>query len=263
MDGRPEVSPPGAGWPTPPGAIPPPPAPGAPGAIPPASSPDAPAPPPPAADDEGGHRGIALLLAATAIAAAIVAAVSSSLASQAADAWQQAMRLDVKRAAVAVSDIQLIYQAEIPQAVAVLSARLQEERLREAAATATGPVAVALTTEADAQKSVADTIGASVPLASEDAYRLPDGAINLSQRLADRRMETPDLVAIDPDAVQAHGDALAARASSMTFALWPLAFAAMLGALAEPFRRQRRLLVALGTASFGIGVLVALLAGVL
>jgi hypothetical protein len=217
----------------------------------------------PATDDGGGHRGIALLLAATAIAAAIVAAMSSGLASQAGDAWQSALRQDAKRAAAATSDIQFIYQTEVPQAVAVLGARLQEARLREAALTATAPVAAALTTEADAQKGVAEAIGASVPLVADDTYLLPDGARNLSQRLADRRAETPDLVAINPETALAEGDALAAQASSMTLALWPFAFAAMLGALAEPFRRQRRLLLALGTASLGLGVLVALAAGVL
>jgi hypothetical protein len=218
--------------------------------------------PKPAVEDESSHRGIALLLAATAIAAAIVAAVSSSLGSSAGDAWQSALRLDAKRAAAATSDIQLIYQTEVPQAVAVLGARLQEARLREAAAAATGQVAAALTTEADAQKGVADTIGAGVSLAG-DAYLLPGGGRNISQRLADLRAETPDLVAVDPEAAQAEGDALAAQATTMTFALWPFALSALLGALAEPFGRQRRLLLALGTASFGIGVLVALASGVL
>jgi hypothetical protein len=261
MDGRPHGAPP-APPPGPPG--PPPPAPqAAPG---PSSMPIAvevvPPPALPAESEDGGHRGIALLLAATAIAAAIVAAMSSGLSSQAGDAWQSALRQDAKRAAAAISDIQLIYQAEIPQAVGVLSARLQEARLREAAAAATGEVATALTIEADAQKGVADAIGASVPLVADDTYLLGDGARNLSQRLADRRDETPDLVAIDPDVAQAEGDALAAQASSLTFALWPLAFAAMLGALAEPFRRQRRLLLALGTVSFGVGVLVLVATGV-
>lgn len=211
-----------------------------------------------ASGDESSHRGIALLLAAAAIAAALVAAISSSLASEAGDAWQSALRQDAKRAAAATSDIQLIYQAEVPQAVAVLGARLQESRLREAAAIATGPVAAALSTEADAQRGVAEAIGGSVPLVADDTYLLPGGARNLSQRLADRRAEMPDLVAIDPEAALAEGDALAAQASSMTFALWPLAVAALLGALAEPFRRQRRVLLALGTASLGLGVLVAL-----
>jgi hypothetical protein len=265
MDGRPPGTPPGPP-PGPPGL--PPPAPqerSGPASVPIAVEvvpPTAGAPGPTEAE-EGSHRGIALLLAATAIAAAIVAAMSSSLSSQAGDAWQSALRQDAKRAAAAVSDIQLIYQAEIPQAVGVLSARLQETRLREAAAAATGQVASALTIEADAQKGVADAIGASVPLVAGDAYLLDGGARNLSQRLADRRNESPDLVAIDPEAAQAEGDALAAQASSMTLALWPLALAAMLGALAEPFRRQRRILLALGTASFGIGVLVVVATGVL
>jgi hypothetical protein len=220
------------------------------------------APIPEPADDEGGHRGIAVLLAATAIAVAIVAAVSSGLSSQAGDAWQSAVRQDAKRAAAATVDIQLLYQTEVPQAVAVLSARLQEARLREAATSATGAVAAALATEADAQQGVADAIAGSVALVADDRYLLPGGGRHLSERLADLRAETPDVVAIDPDATMAEGDAIAARASSLTFALWPLALAATLGALAEPFRRRRRLLLALGTACLGAGVLVAVAAGV-
>ncbi len=276
MDGTPGGPPPAAGgWPTPPGTSLPPPAPGPRPPAPAPASPAAPAPvavgimpppastPAPASDDGGSHRGIALLLAAAAVVAAIVAAMSSGLSSQAGDAWQSALRLDAKRAAAATNDIQFIYQTEIPQAMAVLSARLQEARLREAAAGATGDVAAALLVEADAQKGVADTIAATIPLVADDTYLLPGGARNLSARLADKRMEYPDLVAIDPEAQQAEGDALAAQASSLTLALWPLAFAAMFGALAEPFRRQRRLLLALGTASFGAGVVVALMTGVL
>lgn len=214
----------------------------------------------PAAESEHGHRGVALLLAATAIVAAIVAAASSSLSSSAGDTWQSALRTEAKRSAAAMKDIQTLYQTEVPQVLAVLSARAQEAQLRAAAASATGAAQQALATEADAQKAVADTLAGSVDLAGE-AYALPDGSVNLSARLTDIRGKDPALVALDPDAIMAEGDVLAARATSITFALWPLAFAALFGAMAEPFRRQRRLLLALGTVSFAVGVVVAAAAG--
>jgi hypothetical protein len=210
-------------------------------------------------DHASGHRGVAILLAATAIAAAVVAALSSGLASQAGDAWQSALRTEAKRSAAAIIDIQTVYQAEVPQAVAVLSARLQETRLRESAAAAVGQAATALTVEADAQASVAGAISGSIPLVADPAYAFAGNAVNLSQRLADVRAGNPDLVALDPDAIQAEGDALAAQASALTLALWPFAFAALFGAIAEPFRRRRRLLLGLGTASLVLGVVVVLI----
>jgi hypothetical protein len=265
--------------PLPPGAPLPPPAPPAdPGA--PVTPPVTPVPPPAAqawaprtvsvevveppataprhTDDGGGHRGVAILLAVTAIAAAIVAALSSGLASQAGDAWQSALRTETKRSAAAVTDIGSVYQTEIPQAVAVVSARLQEARLREAAAGAVGQVAAALTVEADAQKGIAEAVSGMVPLASDATYALPGGGLNLSQRLADVRSTNADLVALDPDAIQAQGDAFAAQATSLTLALWPFAFAALFGVMAEPFRRRRRLLLGLGTASFVLGIVIVL-----
>lgn len=208
-------------------------------------------------DDGGSHKGVAILLAAAAIVAAVVGARSTGIASDATDTWQSALRMDIKRSAAALEDIRYLYQSEVPQAVLVMSTRLQEAELRSAAAATTGSSVLALTLEADAQAGLLTAVGGTNDLTGKSRYALDGGGVNLALRLADIRGENPDLVALDPDTIQATGDALAAKASSMTIALLPLGFAALFGAVAQPFNRRRRLLLALGTTALAIGIVIA------
>ncbi|MEI7745193.1 MAG: hypothetical protein WCK58_15765 [Chloroflexota bacterium] len=214
------------------------------------------------ADDGGGHRGVAVLLALTAILAAVIGARSTALANSASDDWQSALRTEVKRSTAAISDIHLLYQAEIPAAVNVLSFRLQETEARSAAAAATGSDAIILGEEADTAKSVLSAVEPSVELAKPE-YALPGGGVDIGKRLATLRAEDPKLVALDPDAIQAEGDALGAKASWMTLGLLPLGLAALFGALAQPFGGSRRLLLGMGGMSLAGGALIAAIVEVL
>ncbi len=261
--------------PGPPPAAPPPaaPPPGPPQAPPPQVAPPQVAPPqvaPPAGEhphethaEHESHRGVALLLGAVAILAAVVGARATALASSAGDAWQSALRTEVKRSTGALEDISYVYQTEVPVGVVVMGGRLKADELRKAAAQATGPAAASLSMEADISDGVVKAVEGSAPLVTDPAYALPNGGVDLGRRLADRRNEAPDLVALDPDALQEEGDHLGAKASSMTIALFPLGLAALFGAMAQPFGRARRLLLGAGASALGIGAAIAILVEVM
>jgi hypothetical protein len=208
-------------------------------------------------DDGESHRGVALLLGAVAIVAALVGARATALSSDAGDAWQSALRTEVKRSAGALHDISYLYQVEVPPVFTIIGGRMQEAELRSAAANTGGEAARVLTMEADVQAGLVKAIEGSYKLATNDAYALPSGGVDIGLRLADLRNQAPDMVALDPDVIQATGDALGTKGSSMTIALMPLGFAALFGALAEPFRRRRRALLVLGTAASGLGLIIA------
>jgi len=199
---------------------------------------------------------VALLLGTVAVVAALVAARASALSSDATDAWQSALRTEVKRATAAIEDIRYLYQAELPPTMVILAGRVQVEELRAAAVTS--PAASVLAMEAEIQAGVVAATEGAFELATDPAYALPDGGLDLGRRLADLRMETPDLVALDPGAIAAAGDRLGAKAGSMTFALLPLGVAALLGAAAQPFGRARRWLLGGGTAALALGAAIAL-----
>ncbi|HYO44452.1 MAG TPA: hypothetical protein VES19_14740 [Candidatus Limnocylindrales bacterium] len=205
------------------------------------------------------HRGVALLLGLVAVLAAIVGARSTALANDAGDLWQTALRTEVKRSTGALEDIRYVYQAELPVAVVVMGERLKADELGTAAGAASGEVATTLAMEAAIERGVATAIEGSAPLVTEPGYALPGGGVDLGQRLADQRAETPDLLDLDPGALAAEGDHLAGKGSSMTLALLPLGLAALLGAMAQPFWRWRRPLLGAATGAMGTGLAIALM----
>lgn len=214
----------------------------------------------PAATTDGredrGSRAIAVLLGLAAILTAIIGVRATALGSDASDAWQEALRIETKRAAGALVEIRWLYQTELTQATRVLEARELGDSFR-AAAGEPGVASRALVLEADVQDRVLDALGSSSELATDPYYALPAGGIDLGRRLADLRGTSPDIVALDPDALQASGDALAARALRMTLVLVPVAVAALFGALAQPFARRRRVLLGLGALALGIAAVSA------
>jgi hypothetical protein len=213
-------------------------------------------------DDGSSHRGVAVLLGAAAITAAVVGALAAGLSSDATDAWNSAVRSELKRATGAVEDVRFVYQAEFGQALTVISARSQAAAY-SAAAAADPTYAAAMTIAANGQLNAASAMEPSIPLVSESKYALGDGGVDLGKRLADQRAEAPDLVAINPDATQSQGDALAAKASWLLTSLLPLGACALVGTLAQALRRWRRPLLGVGTVLLGIGVVVAAAAEVL
>jgi hypothetical protein len=206
---------------------------------------------------EHGARSVALLLGAAAVLAAIVGARAAALTNEAGDAWQEALRTETKRAAAALQDTQVVYSEELQPALQVVEARLLRDEMEAAAAATSGAVARALRIEAEVQAAVIDTIEPTSELATAPEYALPAGGVDLGRRLADARAAKQDVVALDPDAVMAAGDARAGLASAMMLALLPVSIAALLGALAQPFARRRRLLLGAGLVALGTGAAVA------
>ena len=100
-------------------------------------------------------------------------------------------------------------------------------------------------------------------LTATPQYALPSGGLDLGKRLADVRATSPDMVALDPDVIQATGDRQANRARLMVLAALPIGIAALLGVMAEPFRRRRRILLAGGAVALAIGAAMAVAVEVL
>ncbi len=203
--------------------------------------------------DEGGGHAVAVLVAIAAIVAAILGANAAILASDSSDSWQSAVRQEVKRDAALVEDVRFVFGDEGRNAFRVAQARVRADAYRTAAATATDPVKTALTTEAAALDQVAGALEGSADLVSNPAYGLPDGGFDMAKRLTDIRNEHPDLIATNPDAAQAAGDASATKSTRMLAAAIVVAFALFFGAVAEVFSRQRRWLLTLGVIALVVG----------
>jgi hypothetical protein len=205
-----------------------------------------------------GQIGVAVLLTAAAIVAGIIGTRASFLAEQASDKWQSSLRTEIKRAAAALNDIDSLYQTELPVAVWILQAQIAQLKLQAAASVTSGAEQHALELEAAAQGQVVTNLIPSSELAGQSRYGLPTGGFDLGKRLADKRAASPALLALDPDVLQAAGDQLSKRAQLLTLALIPTSFSALLGVLAQPFGRRRRLLLAGGTIALAVGVVMGL-----
>ena len=214
-----------------------------------------------------GSKGVAaVLLAIAAIMAAAVGARASIVSSDASDAWQSALRTEVKRSVAAVNDVSFLYLTEYPQATRVLPAKLIGDALRAAAAGQGKAVAQALEDEAALQLGLVDALSATNPLTADSAYVLPSGGFDLGRRLAVIRSggsEGPELLALDPDGLVATGDRLADKAMLLACALIPIGLCAFLGILAVPVRRRRRMLLAGGVVVLICGAAMALAVEVL
>jgi hypothetical protein len=203
-----------------------------------------------------GHPGVAVLLASAALLAGVISIGASIASSAAGDSWQAALRMEVKRSAGAMNDGTNLYQAELPIANRILEARTLSTELKAAALSAPAPVRDELLAEARIQDSIVGLAG-SLDLTAE-TYRLPSGGYDLGKRLADLRATAPDLLALDPDAMQAAGDRQANKALLLTYTLLPTGAAAIFGVLAQPFLLRRRLLLSVGTSLVVFGAAAAL-----
>jgi hypothetical protein len=206
---------------------------------------------------DGGNGRVAILLAVAAVVAAIIGARASLMSSDANDSWQSALRTEVKRSAGAMDDAQLLYQSDLPTAVRVLQAQILAKRLQAAEPGQSPAVQHALEVEAGVQSQLAEALAPSSDLASGSTYSLPSGGYDLGKRLADIRSKSPDLVALDPDALEWTGDGLAQKALLLTFALVPTSLCALLAVLAQPLRRYRRVLLGSGVVALAAGVAIA------
>jgi hypothetical protein len=208
-----------------------------------------------------GSLGVALLLAAAAVAAAIVGVRVSSVSGEASGHWQSAVRLEVKRSTSAQETVRYLYNTEVPLAITIIRARLVLQVLDQIPATM-GPEYTAVAIEKSVQTEILKALEPSSDL-TKPAYALADGGVDLGKRLTDLRAGTPDDLKIDPDATQVPGDALSGKVVRMSLVLVLFGVCGLLGALAQTFAPLRRRLLQAGTSVLAAGVFLAAVVEVL
>jgi hypothetical protein len=207
---------------------------------------------------EHGHTGVAILLTVAAIVAALIGVGAALTSSAASESWQSALRTEVKRSAGAMDDVRYMYQAELPIAIRIVEARIVESELLAASQGASGATKQALLMEASVQAQIVSALAPSSVMATTAEYTLASGGLDLGKRLAALRAQSPSLLALDPDGLEATGDRLANKAELLMTALLPTSAAAFLGVLAQPFKRRRLLLLRLGSVALAGGAVMAL-----
>ncbi|MGA3056469.1 MAG: hypothetical protein ABSE70_00315 [Candidatus Limnocylindrales bacterium] len=205
---------------------------------------------------EAGQRGVALLLAAAAVAAAVVGARVSFVSGDASGHWQSTVRLEVKRSTGAQENVRYLYETEVPVAIQILRSRLVLQKL-EAIPAAQGGTSDVVAIEKSVQTEILRALEPSLDL-TKPAYSLSGGGVDLGKRLADLRAAEPDILAVDPNAAQAAGNRLSNKAVLMSLALVPFGVCGMLGALAQAFASRRRVLLRSGAVTLAAGLLLAL-----
>jgi hypothetical protein len=214
---------------------------------------------PPTKDRVG--RGVAVLLALAAAAAALIGGRASLVSSSASGSWQASVRQEVKRSAATVEDVRYVFTVVAPQAVDVVAARIQAEKLRGVGGSRGGLLRELLVQEARVRETFADTFAEANDLVV-DRYRVGEG-YDVWRFLAATRRANPELLAVDPDEPMAHGDEATSRARRGVAATIPVAGAFLAGALAQGFPGRRRILVVLGFVLLAAGVIGAVLVEVL
>jgi hypothetical protein len=209
-------------------------------------------------DDDAGARWVAVLLAFAALLAATLATRAAFLSDDASDAWQTALRQELRRSVAALTDIRYVYGPLGDMTFMIATQEVLAEEYRSGAQGAEPAFADVLEAEARVHEGVVEAMLPSLEIAG-DPPRLEGGGFDLGGALAAERERMPDLVAIDPDASQAEGDRLARQATLTLAASLPVGFAFLAGALAMPYRRHRRLLMTVGWAACGVAIVAALM----
>lgn len=207
---------------------------------------------------EGGPGpGVAILLAAAAVATAVIGGRAAFMSADASSNWQASVRSQVKQAAAYVEDIRYLYTVETPQAVQVAEAQARAKELAAAARSSTGQNQSLLTVEQSIAANVAGTLSPNFALTADPKYQLPGGGFDVTRRLADIRNENPALVALDPGGIARVGDHFALRSIRLVACTVLVAGAFLFGALAQGFRRLRRPFLGVGTLLLAAGVVAA------
>ena len=147
-----------------------------------------------------------------------------------------------------VGDVQRLYQEDVAVAHRIAEAHLLAEAMTGASERERSDTAELLRSEAQAQATLADVLAEASPLAEGDPRRTIrlDGA-DLLARLAEIRAErSSGLASLDPDGTQAQAEEQAEASSLLAAAVIPVAFAFLVGALAEVFSGARRALLGVG-----------------
>jgi hypothetical protein len=214
-----------------------------------------------APEEDPDRRPVAFLLAAAAGLAAILAMWAAFLSDEAAGARQSALRSELQRAAVLLMDVRQVYGSEGAQAFSIAARETLADQMRARARVEPDAVARTLEAEADVQMAIVEQVKPATELTA-GGYELAGGGYDLVARLVHYRRAAPDIVALDPDGLLRQGDRAARRALGTVWAAIPVAFALLAGSLAMPYRRRRRMLLALGWLALATGALVAIGLGI-
>ena len=201
---------------------------------------------------------VAILLAVAAVLAALIGARAAIIGDEGSDTWHSAVREDVKRGTAMVEDVRFIYAEEAPASLQVVEARTRARELRRVARGG-GEFRDLLSAEAATQQRLPQTYERASAIAKDPKYATRSGGYDILERLADRRAEHPDLVRLDPDAIESRGSDRTREAALLVAATILVAIAFLLGALAEGFRAWRRRLVPAGFVFAGLGLVTALI----
>jgi hypothetical protein len=196
---------------------------------------------------------IGILLAAAALFAAIFGSYASVLLSRAESAWQESVRLDIKRAGALSEDVRYVYQGEAPLAFSAAKNLALYQAVHNEESSRSGATKVALEVEASVDF---DTAKAELKSSGFDSaqYLPASGGIDVGRRLADVRNERPNLVHIDPLLAANSADSHSRQAERLIAATIPLAVAFLLGALARGFAGGGERLVRAGFIVLAMGV---------
>jgi hypothetical protein len=171
-----------------------------------------------------------LLQTAVTVLAAIAVTVATLVAGNAAGAWQQSVREEVKRSAAMVEDLRHVYGDEAPVALEIALAEARARAGNDADALTERQAAFAMRL---AQSGNGDSLAA-------DRYLRPGGWYDVPRRLADVRSQWPALVRLDPDRSFAAGDRRRDRAALIVAATVPLVALYLLAELVVRVRPRRR-----------------------
>lgn len=210
------------------------------------------------ATSAGGKRGPAILLALTAVAVVVIGARASLVSSSASEAWQEAVRQQVKQAAAYVEDIRYVYDDEVPRAVRIMEARFRAQELTASTEGLSGPSEEAVFMEQLLQSGLAKDLESVSKLTSDPRYTT-DFGFDTARRLSDIRSENPELVSVDPDRRQAQGDLASRHAVRLVGATTVIAVAFLVGSLAQAFQPYRRPLLRVGSSFLLVGMGLAIL----
>lgn len=214
-----------------------------------------------AAQDDDAGTAVAVLLASAAVIAAAIGGWAAASGDRGSDEWHRSIRQHVKQAAGTIEDVRFVYEEEAPLALQAAAAEILAEEYRGQARRSSGVVRELLLIEARAQDVVVETATESSELV-DPRYRTADGGFDVPQRLADNRAENPDLLTIDPRAVEDVGTEGTLRATLLTAMTVAVALAFVAGALVYGFPRWRRSLVVGGYAFVVLGLIGAAVVGV-
>ncbi|HVF13857.1 MAG TPA: hypothetical protein VM942_04610 [Acidimicrobiales bacterium] len=218
---------------------------------------NAPSPAEASAAEPPARRGVAILLALSAVVAAVIGGRVAFRSSTATSLWQQSVREETKRAAAYVEDLRYVYTSEQPVAFALSDARFRAEELKNVAPSVEGLNRIVIELEQAIQEYLSSGPLAEASLLFNDERYQGEHGFDVARRVADIRSENPELVALDPEKARASGNRASTHAIRLMATTIIVAIAFMFGSLAQGFPKRRQALLTVGTVMLALGAVSA------